>query len=115
MKGVILAAGKGTRLYPITHHIPKPLLPIANRITLAYAFDQLKDMGVTEVCIVAGENEPLLRTALGDGSEFGVRLTFVRQSDPKGLAHAVGFADQSHLTKAFKRVVGIPPGQYRTL
>lgn len=94
MKGVVLAAGKGSRLYPITHHIAKPLLPIANRPTLHYAFDVLKGMGVIEICVVVGENEPQMRGALGDGSDQGVRLSYVRQTDPHGLAHAVGFAKE---------------------
>ena len=94
MKGVILAAGKGSRLYPVTHVIPKPLLPLANRMTLEYAFDQLKDIGVTDICLVVGENEPKMREALGDGSPFGVKLTYVVQTEPKGLAHAVGFAKE---------------------
>lgn len=92
MKGVILAAGKGTRLYPITRHIAKPLLPIANRPTLHYAFDRLKEMGISEICLVVGENEGQMRDALGDGSALGVRLTYVNQTEPKGLAHAVGYA-----------------------
>ncbi len=92
MKGVVLAAGKGTRLYPVTKVVPKPLLPIAGKITLAYAFDQLKDCGVREICVVVGENEPAMREALGDGHQFGIDLQFVRQTDPHGLAHAVGFA-----------------------
>lgn len=94
MKGVILAAGKGSRLYPVTRHIPKPLLPIVNRITLAYAFDQLKAMSITDICVVVGENEAIMKSALGDGSEYGVNLTYVRQNDPKGLAHAVGFTKE---------------------
>ena len=65
MKAVILAAGKGTRLYPVTLTIAKPLLPLANRPTLFYAFDRLKEMGVTDICIVVGENEPQMRAALG--------------------------------------------------
>ncbi len=92
MKGVILAAGKGSRLYPATHVIPKPLLPLANRPTLHYAFDRLKEIGVTEICLVAGENETLMKAALGDGSKFGISLSYVVQTEPKGLAHAVGFA-----------------------
>lgn len=91
MKGVILAAGKGSRLYPVTHHIPKPLLPLANRITLEYAFDRLKEIGVTDICIVVGENEEVMKAGLGDGSPFGVNLSYVRQSEPNGLAHAVSF------------------------
>lgn len=93
MKGVILAAGKGTRLYPVTRVIPKPLLPLANRPTLAYAFEQLTDAGIQEVALVVGENEAAMREALGDGAAFGVRLTYVRQPEPKGLAHAVSFAE----------------------
>lgn len=92
MKGVILAAGKGTRLYPVTKAVPKPLLPIANKMTLAYAFDQLQECGIGEVAVVVGDNESAMRDALGDGSEFGLHLEFVRQPDPRGLAHAVGFA-----------------------
>ena len=91
MKGVILAAGKGSRLYPVTRAIAKPLLPLANRMTMAYAFDQLKACGITEIAIVVGENEPEMRATLGDGAAFGVHLSFVRQPEPLGLAHAVSF------------------------
>ena len=94
MKGVILAAGKGTRLYPITRHIAKPLLPIAGRMTLDYAFEQLKGMGISEICIVVGENEGAMRETLGDGSAFGISLSYAKQVEPKGLAHAVGFAKE---------------------
>ncbi len=94
MKGVILAAGKGSRLYPVTHHIPKPILPLANRMTLEYAFDRLKELGIQEICIVVGENEATMKQALGDGSAFGISLCYVRQVEPKGLAHALGFAKE---------------------
>jgi glucose-1-phosphate thymidylyltransferase len=94
MKGVILAAGKGSRLYPVTHIVPKPLLPLANRVTLHYAFDRLKEIDVTEICVVVGENESKMRDALGDGHDLGVTLSYVRQTEPKGLAHAVGFAQE---------------------
>jgi len=94
MKGVILAAGKGTRLYPVTRVVPKPLLPLANRPTLAYAFEQLTAAGIEEVALVVGENESAMREALGDGAAYGVRLTYVRQPEPKGLAHAVSFAEE---------------------
>jgi glucose-1-phosphate thymidylyltransferase len=94
MKGVILAAGKGTRLFPITNHIAKPLLPLANRPTMHYAIDRLKEMGILDVCIVVGENENQIRVAIGDGSALGIRASYVRQTDPHGLAHAVGFAKE---------------------
>ncbi len=106
MKGVILAAGKGTRLYPVTLHIPKPLLPIANRITMEYAFDRLKEMQITEICVVVGETGPAVQKALGDGSDFGVRLSYVRQSEPKGLAHAVGFTQEFVGTDSFALYLG---------
>jgi glucose-1-phosphate thymidylyltransferase len=91
MKGVILAAGKGTRLYPVTHHTPKPLLPLANRPTIYYAFDRLKEMGITDICVVVGEMENQMKAFLGDGADQGVSLSYVRQTQPQGLAHAVGF------------------------
>lgn len=106
MKGVILAAGKGSRLFPITHHIPKPLLPLANRPTMAYAFDRLKEMGITEICIIVGENEPIMREALGDGSAYGVRLDFARQTEPQGLAHALGFAKEFCGDESFVMYLG---------
>lgn len=92
MKGVILAAGKGSRLYPVTRIVPKPILPIANRLTIEYAFDRLKELGVHDIGVVVGENEPHMRAALGEGRQFDVHLSYVRQHEPKGLAHALGFA-----------------------
>jgi len=93
MKGVILAAGKGTRLYPVTKVIAKPLLPLANRMTIEYAFDQLKAAGIHDIAVVVGANENEMRSALGDGSAFGVQLSYVLQPEAKGLAHAVSFAE----------------------
>lgn len=94
MKGVILAAGKGSRLYPVTHIVPKPLLPLANRPTLEYAFERLREIDCTDLCLVVGDNEDKMRAALGHGHQFGIELTYVRQTDPHGLAHAVGFAKE---------------------
>lgn len=106
LKGVILAAGKGTRLYPITRHIAKPLLPIANRPTLHYAFDRLKELGITEICIVVGEMGPAMQAELGDGKQFGISLSYVTQTEPKGLAHAVGFAKDFVAGEAFVLYLG---------
>ncbi len=92
MKAVILAAGKGTRLRPVTEHIPKPLLPIANRPTIEYAFDRIRELGIQEVCIVVGENAATLQQALGEGKAYGLKLHYARQPEPKGLAHALSFA-----------------------
>lgn len=63
-------------------------------MTIEYAFDRLLEMGISEICIVVGEMEQAMRDALGDGSAFGVQLSYVRQTEPKGLAHAVGFAQE---------------------
>lgn len=106
MKGVILAAGKGTRLYPVTRRIPKPLLPLANRPTIAYAFQRLLEMRVSDVCVVVGESEPVMREALGDGAAFGVHLSFARQEEPRGLAHALGFARSFVRDDAFVLYLG---------
>ncbi len=92
MKAVILAAGKGTRLYPITQHIPKPLLPIANKPTLYYAFDRLKEIGVGDICLVVGENAPVMKAALAGGEDLGIHLSYAVQTEPKGLAHAMACA-----------------------
>lgn len=106
-KAVVLAAGKGSRLYPVTHHVAKPLLPIANRITLSYAFERLKEIGLTDICVVVGEqNEEQMRDALADGSQFGVQLSYVVQSSPQGLAHALGFAKDFVSNEPFALYLG---------
>src|SRR2546423_4838230 len=79
-------------MYPVTYPIPKTILPLANPPTIEYAFDRLKEIGVDEICVVVGEMELQMRAALGDGSSYDIRLTYVRQTDPKGLAHGVSFA-----------------------
>jgi len=94
MKAVVLAAGKGTRLYPITRHIAKPLLPIAERPTLHYVFDRLKEIDATDVCLVVGENRDQMESALGSGNDLGIRLSYAVQQEPKGLAHALGCAEE---------------------
>lgn len=106
MKAVILAAGKGTRLLPVTEYIPKPLLPIANRPTLEYAFDRIRELGIYEVCIVVGENAPALQQALGDGNAFGLNLHYALQPEPKGLAHALSFAQPFLKTDPFLLYLG---------
>jgi len=89
MRGVILAAGRGTRLKPLTEQRSKPMVLLANRPLIHYAIDKLVEIGVTDIGIVVGENEAELRHAL---LYPGVDLTFLRQPEPKGLAHAVSFA-----------------------
>jgi len=94
MKAVILCAGKGTRLYPVTLTMPKPLVPVANKALLRYAIETLTDMGATEIGLVVDSLDSPIRERLGDGLDtVGVPLTYIAQHDPKGLAHAVKLAE----------------------
>ena len=93
MKAVILCAGEGTRLRPLTHTGAKHLLPVANRPILFHVLDDLAQAGIDEACVVVGEGAQDLRAALGDGEDWGIRITFAVQESPQGLAHAVRVAD----------------------
>jgi glucose-1-phosphate thymidylyltransferase len=84
-----LAGGAGTRLRPITHTSAKQLVPVANRPLLFYGLDAIREAGITDVGIVVGDTEPEIRAAVGDGSALGITATYLRQDQPRGLAHAV--------------------------
>jgi len=91
MKGIILHGGAGTRLRPLTYSGPKQLIPIANKPVSQYALEDLISAGIRDIAIVLGETFPeLVREHYGDGSRFGVRITYVYQGLPKGIAHAIG-------------------------
>jgi glucose-1-phosphate thymidylyltransferase len=89
MKGLILSGGAGTRLRPITHTSAKQLVPIANKPILFYGIEAMAGAGITEVGIVVGDTAAEIREAVGDGSAWGVRVTYLAQEAPLGLAHAV--------------------------
>ncbi|MFI2504664.1 glucose-1-phosphate thymidylyltransferase [Streptomyces sp. NPDC018972] len=89
MKALVLSGGAGTRLRPITHTSAKQLVPVANKPVLFYGLEAIADAGITEVGIVVGDTADEIRAAVGDGSRFGLDVTYIPQDAPLGLAHAV--------------------------
>ncbi|MFJ6730149.1 glucose-1-phosphate thymidylyltransferase [Streptomyces sp. NPDC091281] len=89
MKALVLAGGAGTRLRPITHTSAKQLVPVANKAVLFYGLESLADAGVTEAGVIVGETADEIRAAVGDGTRFGLHVTYIPQERPLGLAHAV--------------------------
>lgn len=89
MKAVILAAGQGTRLRPVTLTMPKPLVPVANKWLIAYAVDVLREAGFNEIGIVVHSMESPIVERLGDGAALNVKIDYIVQTEQKGLAHAI--------------------------
>ena len=90
MKGIILHGGHGTRLRPLTHTGPKQLLPIANKAMSQYALEDLKTAGVNEIGIIIGDVFPeKVKEYYGTGENFGVKITYIYQDEPKGISHAI--------------------------
>ena len=93
MKGVVLAAGSGTRMRPIAYSMAKQLIPVANKPILFYALDDISASDIDEVVVVvAPETGDEIRRAIGDGSRFGLDVQYVVQAEPLGIAHALGVA-----------------------
>jgi len=89
MKALILAGGKGTRLRPITFSMAKQLLPVANKPVIEYGIEAIRDAGISDFGIIVGDTHEEVEKAIGDGSKWGIKTTFIKQDQPLGLAHAV--------------------------
>ena len=95
MKGVILHGGAGTRLRPLTFSGPKQLIPVANKPISQYVLEDLRDSGIKQIAIILGNVYPeKVVNHYGDGSRFGVKITYIHQGEPKGIAHAIGLCKE---------------------
>jgi len=95
MKGIILHGGHGTRLRPLTHTGPKQLLPIANKPMSEYCLDAIRDCGISDIAIIiGGTGSNKVKEYYGDGSKFNVRITYIEQESPKGIAHAINLCKE---------------------
>jgi len=92
LKSIILCAGKGTRLRPLTHTSAKHLIPIANKPVLFYAIETIKGCGIKDIGVIVGETQDDIRSELKNGSRWGVNISYIEQKEALGLAHAVSAA-----------------------
>jgi glucose-1-phosphate thymidylyltransferase len=95
MKGIILHGGHGTRLRPLTHTGPKQLIPIANKPISQYALEDLRDSGIKDISIILGDICPeKVKEYYNNGSNFGVKISYIHQDKPKGIAHAISLCEE---------------------
>lgn len=92
--GVILAAGRGNRMYPFNQKTPKPLLPVCNKPIIEYQIDAMVSLGITRVIVVIGHLGFEISRRLGDGSRFGIKIEYYEQEEVLGIAHALAQLEQ---------------------
>ena len=106
MKGLLLAGGHGTRLRPLTFTGNKHLLPIANKPMILYGLEHLINAGINEIGVILGPVKEDVRGLLGDGSKFGMKITYIDQPEPKGLAHAIAISQDFLRDEPFTMYLG---------
>ncbi|MEU2915687.1 glucose-1-phosphate thymidylyltransferase [Streptomyces massasporeus] len=92
MKALVLSGGSGTRLRPFSYSMPKQLIPIANKPVLEHVLENIRDLGIVDVGVIVGDLGPQIAEVMGDGSRLGLRIAYIQQSEPLGLAHCVRLA-----------------------
>lgn len=106
MKGLILAGGQGTRLRPLTYTSAKQLVPVANKPVLFYGLEALAQAGIREVGMIVGHTAEEIQAAVGDGSRWGLSVTYIPQDAPRGLAHAVLISESYMAGEPFVMYLG---------
>jgi glucose-1-phosphate thymidylyltransferase len=106
LRAVLLCAGKGIRLRPFTFSMAKHLLPVVNKPVVLHIIENLKKSGIEEMAVVVGDNGEQFKKALGDGSDWGVSLTYITQQSPLGIADAVGLCRDYVNDNPFMVVLG---------
>lgn len=103
--GVILAAGKGSRMAPFGEHFPKPMLPICNKPLIQHHVELMKSLGIQEILVLVGHKGFEISKVLGDGARWGIRVRYVEQTSYLGIAHAVGCLER-HIQRPFLLFLG---------